>query len=81
MTGRIPGRSDVTGLTIKHKKINKIENRKRVYFEAINTRMKTFTHKSIQIFALETAGGIILFLMQNHQETATLQIMEKNKFL
>lgn len=32
--------------------------RKRVYFEAIHARMKTFTHGSMAIYALETAGGI-----------------------
>ena len=33
-------------------------NRKRVYFEAIHSKMKTFTPDSMAIFALETAGGI-----------------------
>ena len=32
--------------------------RKRVYFEAIHGRMKTFSPSSIAIFALKTAGGI-----------------------
>ena len=32
--------------------------KKRVYFEAIHNRMKTFTHGSMAIFALETAGGV-----------------------
>ena len=31
---------------------------KRVYFEAIHSKMKTFTPDSMAIFALETAGGI-----------------------
>jgi len=35
-----------------------IHPKKKVYFEAIHTRMKTFTPGAIQIFALETAGGI-----------------------
>ena len=35
-----------------------IRQRKRVYFEAIHDRMKTFTPGSMPIFALETAGGI-----------------------
>jgi len=35
-----------------------IRPRKRVYFEAIHKRMKTFTPGSMPIFALETAGGI-----------------------
>jgi len=33
-------------------------NRKRVYFEAIHSKMKTFAPDSTAIFALETAGGI-----------------------
>lgn len=32
--------------------------RKKVYFEAIHSRMKTFAPSSIAIFALQTAGGI-----------------------
>lgn len=32
--------------------------RKRVYFEAIHARMKTFAPQSMAIFVLETAGGI-----------------------
>ncbi|CAB1061222.1 Vitamin B12 ABC transporter, substrate-binding protein BtuF [Olavius sp. associated proteobacterium Delta 1] len=33
-------------------------NRKRVYFEAIHSKMKTFAPDSMAIFALESAGGI-----------------------
>jgi len=32
--------------------------KKRVYFEAIHSKMKTFTPDSMAVFALETAGGI-----------------------
>ena len=32
--------------------------RKRVYFEAIHSKMKTFTPDSMAVFALEAAGGI-----------------------
>ena len=35
-----------------------VQMRKRVYFEAIHKRMKTFTPGSMPIFALETAGGV-----------------------
>ncbi|MCK5162379.1 MAG: ABC transporter substrate-binding protein [Desulfobacula sp.] len=35
-----------------------IQPKKRVYFQAIHTRMKTFTKGAMPIFALETAGGI-----------------------
>ncbi len=37
-----------------------LPNKKRVYFEAIHSRMKTFTPGSMAIFALETAGGVNL---------------------
>jgi iron complex transport system substrate-binding protein len=37
---------------------NAIGQKKRVYFEAIHSRMKTFSPDSMAIFALETAGGI-----------------------
>jgi iron complex transport system substrate-binding protein len=35
-----------------------VQDRKKVYFEAIHSRMKTFTHGSMAIYALESAGGI-----------------------
>lgn len=35
-----------------------IPHRKKVYFQAIHTRMRTFTPGAMPIFALETAGGI-----------------------
>jgi iron complex transport system substrate-binding protein len=35
-----------------------MQPKKRVYFEAIHRRMKTFTPRSTAIFVLETAGGI-----------------------
>ncbi len=34
------------------------EQRKKVYFEAIHSKMKTFTPGSMALFALKTAGGI-----------------------
>ncbi len=40
--------------------VRKISPRKKVYFEAIHERMKTFSPGSMEIFALETAGGINL---------------------
>jgi iron complex transport system substrate-binding protein len=35
-----------------------LPDKKRVYFEAIHSKMKTFSPDSMAIFALETAGGI-----------------------
>jgi iron complex transport system substrate-binding protein len=37
-----------------------VETPKRVYFEAIHSKMKTFSPDSMPIFALETAGGVNL---------------------
>ena len=38
--------------------VRKVNPRKKVYFEAIHERMKTFSPDSMAIFAVETAGGI-----------------------
>ncbi len=35
-----------------------IPTKKRVYFESIHSKMKTFTQKAMPMFALETAGGV-----------------------
>ena len=42
------------------KSVREISPRKKVYFEAIHDRMKTFSPDSMAIFAVETAGGINL---------------------
>jgi iron complex transport system substrate-binding protein len=34
-----------------------VDKRERVYFEAIHSKMKTFTPQAMAVFALETAGG------------------------
>ena len=39
-------------------RVKPIHPKKRVYFEAIHKRMKTFTPDSMAIFVLETAGGV-----------------------
>lgn len=44
--------SEFRVLTDKH------TSRKKVYFEAIHSKMKTFSPDSMAVFALETAGGI-----------------------
>jgi len=54
----------IKGFETKIKKIRFLVNdipvsrRKKVYFEAIHNKMKTFSPSSIAIFALETAGGV-----------------------
>ncbi|MBI5593825.1 MAG: ABC transporter substrate-binding protein [Deltaproteobacteria bacterium] len=42
------------------KSVREISPRKKVYFEAIHDRMKTFSPDSMAIFSVETAGGINL---------------------
>ncbi len=39
-------------------RVSTIRPKKRVYFEAVHDKMKTFTPDAMAIFALETAGGI-----------------------
>lgn len=39
-------------------KVKRVNPKKKVYFEAIHGRMKTFSPESMAIFALESAGGI-----------------------
>ncbi len=65
--GILTGRVDVAEQMVAdfQKKVTKIRDclppekkRKKVYFEAIHSRMKTFTPGSMAIFALESAGGI-----------------------
>ncbi len=67
--GRLTGREKQAEKMIKdfHRELAKIEaivkkiplsKRKRVYFESIHSRMKTFAPSSIAIFALKSAGGI-----------------------
>ncbi len=63
LTGKIdPARDMIRRFKAEIERFNaitrSISNKKRVYFEAIHTRMKTFTPGSMAIFALETAGGI-----------------------
>ncbi|WP_373499671.1 ABC transporter substrate-binding protein [Desulfococcus sp.] len=67
--GRLTGREDaaeqmvrrfqqaVAAVTARVAKIPP-ERRKRVYFEAIHEKMKTFSKSATAIFVLETAGGI-----------------------
>nr|WP_319392330.1 ABC transporter substrate-binding protein [uncultured Desulfobacter sp.] len=48
-------KADVAGILSVTRKL---PDKKKVYFEAIHSRMKTFAHGSMAIFALETAGGV-----------------------
>ncbi len=54
---------------------------KRVYFEAIHKRMKTFTHGSMPIFALETAGGINVAADADRVRTTNIAYYGKERIL
>jgi iron complex transport system substrate-binding protein len=67
--GRLTGRKDAAEQMVRtfqssiaavHKRVEKIppEQRKRVYFEAIHHKMKTFSKSAIAMFVLKAAGGI-----------------------
>lgn len=55
--------------------------RKRVYFEAIHTRMKTFTPGSMPIFALETAGGLNVAADATRVRTTNIAYYGKERIL
>ena len=63
LTGRA-GQAEVMVADFKHQVdrfrslTNGVTPKKRVYFEAIHSKMKTFTPGSMALFALEVAGGI-----------------------
>jgi len=60
---------------------NHIQFKKRVYFEAIHTRMKTFTPGAMPIFALETAGGINIASDAKASRNTNIAIYGKEQIL
>jgi iron complex transport system substrate-binding protein len=58
-----------------------INRRKRVYFEAIHGRMKTFTPGSMPIFALETAGGLNVAADAAQVRTTNIAYFGKERLL
>lgn len=58
-----------------------IQPRKRVYFEAIHKRMKTFTPGSMPIFALETAGGVNVAADATQVRTTNIAYFGKERIL
>jgi len=55
--------------------------KKRVYFQAIHTRMKTFTKEAMPIFALETAGGINIAFDAKASRNTNIAIYGKEQIL
>ena len=62
-------------------KTNQIPVKKKVYFEAIHTRMKTFTPGAMPIFALETAGGINIASDAKASRNTNIAIYGKEQIL
>lgn len=58
-----------------------IANRRRVYFEAIHDRMKTFLPGSMPIFALETAGGVNVAADAEQVRTTNIAYYGKERLL
>ncbi len=58
-----------------------IQNKKKVYFEAIHTRMKTFTSGAMPVFALETAGGINIAQDAKASRNTNIAIYGKEQIL
>ncbi len=58
-----------------------VGQRKRVYFEAIHKRMKTFTPGSMPIFALETAGGLNVAADAAQVRTTNIAFYGKERIL
>ena len=55
--------------------------KKRVYFEAIHSKMKTFTPDSMAVFALETAGGINIARDANPVRNTNIAYYGKERIL
>ena len=55
--------------------------RKKVYFEAIHDKMKTFTKDSMAIFVLETAGGINIAADAKQVRTTNIAFYGKERLL
>ena len=58
-----------------------ISTKKNVYFQAIHTRMKTFTPGSMPIFVLETAGGINVAVDAKASRNSNIAIYGKEQIL
>lgn len=64
-----------------HDLTREITPKKRVYFQAIHTRMKTFTDGAMPIFALKTAGGINIAADAKSSRNTNIAIYGKEKIL
>jgi iron complex transport system substrate-binding protein len=58
-----------------------VHKRERVYFEAIHSKMKTFTPQAMAVFALETAGGINVATDAPVRENNNIAVYGKERLL
>ncbi|MCP4624516.1 MAG: ABC transporter substrate-binding protein [bacterium] len=88
--GMLTGKQDQAQQLIAHFKksigefknlIGSRVNRKRVYFEAIHSKMKTFAPGSMAIFALENAGGINIAADANSVRNTNIAYYGKERIL
>ena len=86
LTGKVDSAKNlVTGFKSSVDKIklitDRIDDKKRVYFQAIHKRMRTFTPGAMPIFALETAGGINIASDAKASRNTNVAIYGKEKIL
>ncbi|CAN2049418.1 iron complex transport system substrate-binding protein [Candidatus Magnetomoraceae bacterium gMMP-13] len=61
--------------------IQDIDKKKKVYFEAIHNKMKTFTNDSMAIFVLKTAGGINIAEDADQVRTTNIAFYGKERII
>jgi len=64
-----------------YKMTQPISPKKKVYFEAIHSRMKTFSKGAMPLFALETAGGINVAVDAKPSRNTNIAIYGKERIL
>ena len=88
--GMLTGRRDSAREMVQHFRsalaslrglTNGMQPQKRVYFEAIHSKMKTFTPGAMAIFALEAAGGINVAADARQVRTTTIAFYGKERIL
>jgi iron complex transport system substrate-binding protein len=88
--GKLSGKSDQADLMVSKFKsrvaairdaTRGITPKKRVYFQAIHKRMRTFTPGSMPLFALETAGGINVATDATASRKTNVAVYSKERIL
>jgi len=90
--GRLTGKESQAWDMVEyfHKSVDKIRslvegieenNRKKVYFEAVHVKMKTFSPSAMPVFALKTAGGINVASEANSVRGTNIAYFGKERIL